>query len=159
MSEPIDRREFLKRTTTATAALALAPAVSLGEDQAGQRPVRVGLIGAGNRGCSLLRALMGMERVSVPAVCDIDKARIAVAGKIITDAGQNEPEGYADGDEAYKRLLTRDDLDAVIIATPWDLHTPMAAAGMRAGKYVAVEVPASINMAQCWELVRAHEET
>jgi len=61
--------------------------------------------------------------------------------------------------EDYKRLVERDDLDAVLIATPWEWHTHMAVAAMKAGKYAAIEVPASITLEQCWELVDTHEQT
>ncbi|KKL15851.1 hypothetical protein LCGC14_2501450, partial [marine sediment metagenome] len=47
----------------------------------------------------------------------------------------------------------------VLIATPGQWHTPMAVSAMKAGKYAAVEVPASITLEQCWELVDTHEQT
>ena len=68
-------------------------------------------------------------------------------------AGRGKPDAYVKGPEDYKRLLAREDLDAVIIATPWDWHTPMAVEAMKAGKYVGVEVPAAITLEECWALV------
>jgi len=73
--------------------------------------------------------------------------------------GHPEPEGYSRSEEDYKRLIERDDLDAVLIATPWEWHTPMAVASMKADKYAAIEVPASTTLEQCWELVDTHEQT
>ena len=55
--------------------------------------------------------------------------------------------------------MYRDDLDAVLIATYWEWHTPMAACAMRSGKYAAVEVPAALTFDECWELVNTQEET
>ena len=55
--------------------------------------------------------------------------------------------------------MGRDDLDAVIIATPWEWHAPMAVCAMKAGKYAGVEVPCAITLAECWDLVKTHETT
>ena len=73
--------------------------------------------------------------------------------------GRKRPEGYSSGVEDYLRLLNRQDLHAVIIATPWELHTPMAVAAMKAGKYAGVEVPAALRVEECWELVNTSEKT
>jgi predicted dehydrogenase len=126
---------------------------------ADDRGVRVGLIGCGGRGSGLLRILMGIERVGCPAVCDIVPGRAAAAQSRVEKSGRPKPEAYTDGPEAYLKLLERDDLDAVVIATPWNLHTPMAVAAMKAGKYAAVEVPAAQTFEQCWDLVNTHEAT
>jgi predicted dehydrogenase len=56
-------------------------------------------------------------------------------------------------------MVAREDLDAIITATPWELHTPVAVAAMKAGKYAATEVPAAITLEQCWELVNTSEQT
>ena len=47
----------------------------------------------------------------------------------------------------------------MIIACPWNWHTPMAVAAMKAGKHVGVEVPAAATVEECWELVRTSEST
>jgi predicted dehydrogenase len=49
------------------------------------------------------------------------------------------------------------DLDAIMTATPWELHTPVAVAAMKAGKYAATEVSAAITTEQCWELVNTNK--
>jgi predicted dehydrogenase len=58
----------------------------------------------------------------------------------------------------YKALLELE-LDAVIIATPWELHVPIAVATMEAGKHALVEVPAAITVEGCWELVETAQRT
>lgn len=140
----IDRRKFL----AAPAALAAAQ----------RQPVRIGVIGTGGRGTGLLRLLARMEQVAVPALNDIRKENLERAAGFITASGRPAPELYT-GEEDYRRLVARDDIDAVIIATPWEWHAKMAVAAMRAGKYAGVEVPAAITLDECWELVRVHEET
>jgi predicted dehydrogenase len=100
-----------------------------------------------------------MKGVLIPAICDINIEKVNKAQEKVVKAGQPKPQGYAQGDEAFRSLVERDDLDAVLIATPWEWHTPMAVASMKAGKYAAVEVPAAIDMQQCWDLVDTHEAT
>jgi len=56
-------------------------------------------------------------------------------------------------------MLAREDIDAVVICTPWHMHAPMAVEAMRAGKYAAVEVPCALTLEECWQLVDAHEQT
>ncbi len=160
MNRKIARRKFLKEGTAAAAGLTLASSALSDDASQSDKPVRVGVVGVGNRGTSLLRVLLSMKGVEVPAICDIDLQHLQRAADMVTQAGRKAPEGYSDGEErAFKSLMDRDDLDAVVVATPWEWHTPMAVYGMRAGKYVGVEVPAAITIEECWELVNTHEET
>ena len=62
-------------------------------------------------------------------------------------------------DHAFEGLLKRDDVDLVVIATPWNWHVPMAVAGMKQGKHVAIEVPAARTMQECWDMVNTSEAT
>ncbi len=149
------RRELLK----AGAAAGLAAAGVRPVRAADKRAVRIGIIGTGRRGSSHLRTLMRLPGVVVPALCDTNTANLAAARDIVVKAGQRKPEGYSGGEHAFEKLVERDDLDAVIITTPWDWHAPMALAAMNAGKYAAVEVPAALTLKQCWDLVRTSERT
>src|SRR5690606_24671244 len=124
-----------------------------------QRPVRIGMIGVGGRGYHLLSVLLGMENITVPAVCDIRPERNQIASRLITEKGHPAPETYGRDEYEFEKLNARDDLDAVIIATPWHWHTPMAAAAMKAGKSTGVEVPAALTSEECWDLVNTTEET
>ncbi len=137
--------------------MALGEPFRLGSDEA--KTIRIGVIGMGGRGTGLMRTLQGMKGVAIRAVCDIIPERVTRAQKIVVAAGQDAPEGYSDGDMAWSRLCGRDDLDAVIIATPWEWHTRMAVGAMKAGKYAGVEVPCSITTQECWDLVNTSEET
>lgn len=151
MQECMDRRGFL---TVASIGLAASRAGSGAENKA----VRLGVIGTGHRGTNLLQVALSIGAVEVPALCDIRKENLAKAQDVVETAGLKKPEGYL-GEEEYKRLLSRDDLDAVLIATPWEWHTPMAVYSMKTGKYTGVEVPAAITLEQCWELVNTQEQT
>jgi predicted dehydrogenase len=124
-----------------------------------REPVRVGLVGCGRRGLSLLNDLLGIEKVLVTAVCDVVPGQVAAAQTAVEKAKQKRPEGYSRDDHHYEDLVKRDDLDIVYIATPWRLHVPMAVAAMESGRHAAVEVPAAVTLEECWKLVETSERT
>jgi predicted dehydrogenase len=126
---------------------------------ADDRAVRIGVIGTGNRGRSLLSVLARMNGVEIPALCDIDAANAERAEAILEKAGRKKPERYGRNEEDFRWLLGRDDLDAVVIAAPWKWHAPMTVAAMKARKYAASEVPIAQTLEECWELVNTHEQT
>ena len=159
MSDKISRKDFIKVSSQAAVSLGVSAAI-LGSSKtfaAEAKTVRIGMSAVGNRGRSLLDIILAMPGIKVPAVCDINLENLGLAKSMVEKAGQKKCEGYSNGPEDFKRLMDRDDLDAVIIATPWELHTPMAVYAMKAGKYAAVEVPAAITFEQCWDLVDTHE--
>ena len=156
MNKQITRRDFIEIGTATTLGMALA-GDSAGADTA--KPIRVGVVGTGGRGTGLLGTMLHMKGLEFPALCDINVDNLARAQEIVVKAGHPEPEGYSKNEYIYEKLMSRDDLDAVIIATPWQWHTPMAVCGMKNGKYVGVEVPAAITLEECWDLVNTHEET
>jgi len=121
--------------------------------------VRVGIIGVGARGNSLLGNLLDLNRVRVTAVCDLVPGRVEAARHRVTKAGQPEPAGFSAGETDFENLCRRDDVDIVYIATPWDSHVPMALAAMTNGRHAAVEVPAAISLEECWQLVDTAEQT
>jgi predicted dehydrogenase len=121
--------------------------------------VRIGFVGLGGRGSSLLGNLLACEGVRVPAVCDVRPERARRAAERIGKSRQPTPETYTDGDHAYEALCRRDDLDLVLVATPWEWHVPMAVAAMTHGKHAAVEVPAATTLDDCWTLVDTSEKT
>jgi predicted dehydrogenase len=155
----IHRRDFLKANAAAAVAAGLMCLPDTSRAANSETPVRIGCVGVGGRGTGLLRVLLAMQGVDVPAVCDINPAAASRAQRLVVKLGRKEPELYTRGDEDYKRLMDRDDLDAVLIATPWEWHTPMSVYAMKAGKYVGVEVPCATTLDECWELVKTHEAT
>ena len=161
MSPGMNRRTFLKTTGAASARLVLADFKGglSAQSSAGGKKVRVGVLGTGGRGRGLLGVMLSLPGVEFPALCDINTEALAQAQDMVVKAGHPKPEGYGKDPEDFQRLLWRDDIDAVVIASFWEWHTPMAVAAMRNGKYAAVEVPAAMSFEECWELVNAHEET
>jgi predicted dehydrogenase len=124
-----------------------------------EKPVRIGMVGVGNRGTGLVRNLLHIPGVEIPAICDINEANLKNAQALVEKAGRKVPEGYSKGLEDFRRLVAREDLDAVMTATPWEWHTPVCVAAMKAGKYAASEVPAAVTLEECWELVNTSEQT
>jgi predicted dehydrogenase len=156
----ISRREFLKANAVATLSLAAKTrGVNFPHSISGGKPVRIGVVGTGNRGRGLLGILLGMEDVEIPALCDINREHLTMAEDMVSKSDRKKPEGYWKDEYVFQKLMDRDDIDAVIIATYWEWHTPMAVYGMKAGKYVGVEVPAAYTLEECWELVDTYEET
>lgn len=153
----MDRRTFVKGSAGAMAGVAgFRPHLVLGRDD---REVRLAIIGVGGRGTSLLELALQREDTKINALCDIDPEALGNAVRAVEEAGRDAPATYGNGEEDFRNMVARDDLDAVIIATPWLWHTPMAVAAMRAGKTVGVEVPAAVTIDDCWELVHTSETT
>jgi hypothetical protein len=168
---PLSRRSFLQAGAASAIALGFSPMNATAHAPATRvqaktmmnvpfeaKEPRLGIIGVGGRGTSLLEDLLAAN-AQVRAICDVvpDKAKHAL--QLIEKTGQHPPELYTENDHAYERLVARDDLDLVVIATPWRWHVPMAVAGMRTGKHVAVEVPAATTLDDCWRLVNTSEAT
>jgi len=157
MNNNIDRRKFFTISAMSTLAIQTSKIANSSVNQ--DKPVRIGMIGMGNRGCSLLGILLRLKNVEIPAICDIKQERLDYANSLFQKAGHKKPEIYNQNEYAFEKVNSRDDLDAIIIATPWNWHTKMAVSAMKSGKYVGVEVPAATSVDECWELVNTAEET
>jgi predicted dehydrogenase len=170
----ISRRSFVKRTAMGGAGLLIATdllnaelaattpksagATMMGVPFEVRERVRLGIIGVGGRGTSLLGDLLAVQNVEVNAICDLVPEKVAHAQKMVTDAGQPEPKGFTKGETDFKNL-TQLDLDIVYIATPWNWHVPMALDAMKNGKHAAVEVPTCTTLQECWDVVDTSEAT
>ena len=120
--------------------------------------VRVGFIGLGMRGPGAVERFTHIEGTEIKALCDLYPERAAAAQKILEKAGRPHADEYS-GEEGWKELCQRDDIDLVYIVTPWQKHVEMAVYAMEQGKHVAIEVPAATSLAECWELVNTAERT
>src|SRR5438552_5338219 len=142
------RRQLLQLGTAGVAAAALATSHP-SESQANSSTVmnlpftplnpRIGIVGTGGRGTSLLQNFLATD-VQVNALCDIVPEKAQNAQTLVEKAGQKAPALYTNGDHAFEALVARDDLDVVVMATPWRWHTPMAVAAMKNGKHALTEV-------------------
>jgi len=145
LNGPGTRREFLKKTALASAAVAAAPllrptlygqAPSAGVTGANSR-ITVGYIGVGGQGLNAHVRIMQnnatANNIAQVAVCDVWQKRVDAAKAVIGGTCK----GYTD----YRQLLEQKDIDSVVIATHDPLHAPTAIAALEAGKHVYVEKP------------------
>ena len=121
--------------------------------------VRMGFVGVGLQGGSHVQNFLQIPNVEIVAICDIDGPRAAEVGHWVAEAGRAAPDLYTRGDEDYRRLCERTDVDLVFNATPWRWHVPICLEAMNTGKHTAVEVPAAYRVDDCWQLVEAAERT
>lgn len=120
--------------------------------------VQIGFIGLGNRGPTHVDAMTHIEGAEIKALCDIRAEKVNAVKKSLENTKHN-PTVYTDKEDAWKKLCEQPDIDAVYIATPWSLHTPMAVYAMEHGKHAFIEVPAAKTLDECWELVKTSERT
>lgn len=118
--------------------------------------LRVGIIGLGNRGKSLLdMVLVKLDDIDYTAVCDLYEDRVEDAAKSIVDSGRKEPFKTTD----YKEVMDKEKVDCVMIITPWKFHTEMAIYAMEKGIPCGCEIGGAISLDECFELVETWEKT
>ncbi len=122
------RRELLSASAAALSAPAFLQAQNTNNE------IRVGIIGVGGRGSAVLTRVVKSANVRVVAVCDIDSEARDCGATIAKDSS---PTLLSD----YRELLDRNDIDAVVIATPVDLHKEMAVATLESGRHLYLEKP------------------
>ncbi len=127
------RREFAVKSILATAAIGvptLAMANLVGKEKVSEA-VNIGIIGTGVRGCELIRFINQIENLKVVACCDIIPFRL--------EEGLRMAEGNAMGYKDYRRLLENSEVDAVLVATPFNSHSKIAIDALDAEKHVYCE--------------------
>jgi hypothetical protein len=158
MTITTNRRNFIKTTAAAGLGLSIIPSgIVFGKDK--DTKVRLGFIGVGLRGQSHLELALKRNDVEVVAICDIQQRMIDMSMKLITESGKPKPQVILEGVQGYKKLLENKDIDAVIIATPWEWHSIMCLDSMNAKRYVGCEVNVGMTVEECWELVHTSERT
>ena len=139
------RRKFIGQVATGLAGtLAAGPATVLGASGR----VRVGIVGAGDRGMELLQQVRACSNAEVVAFADVTQARLDRAR-----AGSPGAAAYRD----YRRLLDDESIDAVIVATPQHLHAQQFCAALDAGKHVYLEKTAALTVEQAKRMRAAYQ--
>jgi hypothetical protein len=156
--EKVSRRRFVKTGTIAALGLGMLPS-QINAFGSSARPVRVGVVGTGNRGTGHVGTLLTIEGVEIAAVCDLVESKAMNAAQLCQDAGRTRPVVYSKDAFTYKEMLDKEKLDAVIIATYWDSHTAIALHAMKNGTYPGIEVPAALTVEDTWRLVETSEKT
>ncbi|MEO6528569.1 MAG: Gfo/Idh/MocA family oxidoreductase [Gemmatimonadaceae bacterium] len=120
--------------------------------------VRVGIVGTGLRGRSVLTELLGVDHVRIVALCDVVPDKAQRAAKMVAEKGQPDPTLYTKSERDFERLVARDDIDIVYTATPWEWHAPVMLAALAHGKHAAAECPIGLTLRDLWALVDASEK-
>ena len=124
--------------------------------------VKVGIIGLGNRGKVLLEMfdyLIENGNAEITAVCDIQEKNRNFALNHLKKKQKKKPMSFGKDENSWEDLVLQDNIDLVLIATPWRWHTPMVLKAMESGKHVACEVPISYTLEDCWKIVQTAEDT
>ena len=147
----LNRRHFIKG---ATASLALSAFGTHGMDITNQtKPIRVALIGTGWYGKSDLFRLIQVAPVEVIALCDVDKNVLSAAADLVSKRQKSgkKPKQYGD----YRKLLSENKLDIVIIGTPDHWHALQTIDALKAGTHVYVQKPISVDVVEGEAMVAA----
>lgn len=126
------------------------------------KKVRVGIIGLGNRGTTLLEMFQWLAQhnhCEIVALSDLQEQKVKKASERLKKWQRKKPATYFGGKDEWKKLAKQDNIDLILITTPWELHTSMAVYGMNQGKHVACEVPIAYTLSDCWKLVETAEQT
>jgi len=99
--------------------------------------------------------LLSVAGVVVPAVCDLYEDRAQAGARLVEEKTGVTSTVYLD----HKEMLAKEKLDAVLCCTTWITHGRIAVDSMRAGCHVALEVGGAASVEECWQMVRASEET
>ena len=152
-TKALSRREFLKRSATVASVVfggpTVVPASLFGADAPSNRIV-MGCIGVGRMGLGDMKEVLGFKQAQVVAVCDVDSKRVKHAQQLVerhyaTQSKNGTYKGCA-GYKDFRELVARDDIDAVLIATPDHWHTLPALAAAKTGKDIFLQKPLTLTI-------------
>jgi predicted dehydrogenase len=154
------RRKFLETSLLSAAGLSFLPKTGYSKnlsDREDIHQIRLGFIGVGRQAMGILNGMMKIPGVEVLACADVyeikrERFKLRV-NKISNEIGKTSPkvDVYYD----YKDLLARQDIDAVVIASPDHWHALMAIDACKAGKDIYLEKPLTLTIKEGQELVKA----
>jgi predicted dehydrogenase len=155
MNANITRRGFLQRTALTAlggAAATLLPAKAARAARVGVGDkVRLGMIGTGGMGRAHIYALAQDSQCELVALCDCFRPRYEEVVPNVEKITGKKPDVYQD----FRRVLDRDDIDAVFVVTPDHWHPLMTILACQAGKDVYVEKPACTTVEEGRAMVTA----
>ena len=151
----VNRRDFIKKTALAGAAIGLAGPMSIarGAGSSANDQVTVAVMAARSRAAVLARTFAQVRGTVVKSVFDVDNRPLAELAEDLSELQGRKPETGTD----FRRALEDPDIDALVIGAPDFWHTPAAIMALQAGKHVYVEKPGSHNPAEAELIVRAQQ--
>lgn len=150
---PVSRRRFLRQTALGSTLAFPFVRRSLAAARSANEDIRIAVIGLGNKGGSHVRGLLKLKGVLLAAICDVDPERLAKQVEVAKAEGVT-PFTATDP----RHILARNDVDAVVIATPNHWHAVLAVWACRAGKDVYVEKPVSHSIWEGAQIVSAAKQ-
>jgi predicted dehydrogenase len=152
----LTRREFIDAMAVGAAGLAVgATAKSYGQILGANDRLNFAVIGLNGRAYAHLASLKANKAAArISHVCDVDSTIL----RKFAEAAKQEMGEPAAAEKDFRKILEQKDVDAITIATPDHWHTPMAIAGLRAGKHVYLEKPCSHNPAEGALLIEAQQK-
>lgn len=117
--------------------------------------IKIGWIGLGQRGISLLKDVVLPQKETVTAVCDLYRDRCSDGADAVEKACGVRPAEYS----SYKDVIADENVSVIIICTAWESHTEIAVSAMNARKAVAMEVGGAYSLEQCHLLIKTYEKT
>jgi predicted dehydrogenase len=153
----LSRRSFLGGVGAVLAAPYILPATVFGADgtTAPSNRIHIGVVGAGSQAKGLTENAIQHNNVRIMAVCDVDKNRLAEA-KGLVDAYYGDQACGTHSD--FRELLAREDIDAVIVATPDHWHALVCVEAARRGKDIYCEKPLTWSLGEGRAVVKAVQE-
>lgn len=128
----MDRRQFVRKSGIGAIAISLpyglqAELITTDQD----KPIKIGIIGTGDRGGGLIPIINEIDKLEVGACCDVLPFRL--------DAAMKKVEGNVMAYSDYRSLLEDKSLNAILIATPFSTHTNIALDALQTGKHIYCE--------------------
>ncbi|HDP34119.1 MAG TPA: Gfo/Idh/MocA family oxidoreductase [Candidatus Hydrogenedentes bacterium] len=157
----ISRRSFLKNAAAASAAPFILPSAVWSADRSPNDRLVMGFIGTGKQSRGLLGAFLNHRVCQVVAVCDVDTTRRTDAQQRVNEFYTARPDrGTPDCGACvdFREIISRDDIDAVCIATPDHWHTIPVIAALQSGKDVYCEKPLTHNVKEAIAIMDAVEK-
>ncbi|MDR1601312.1 MAG: Gfo/Idh/MocA family oxidoreductase [Tannerella sp.] len=154
----ISRRDFFRNMGALGSGSLLLSAFpwlqSCGDDEkkaiAGSEKLKLAIIGTGSRGQYHMQNLLKIPHVEVAALCDDFDLHLKQAAAIYPQA-----KTYVD----YRRVLDRNDIQAVLIATPLDMHAPITIEALQTGKHVFCEKSMALTPEDCLAMYRTYKNS
>ena len=152
------RRSFLKQAAAVSAVPFILPSnIWCAETKPAER-LTLGFIGMGRQSGNLLNAFLNHKRCQVVAVCDVDTTRRTLAQERVNAFYTRRPKRGTADCRAYvdfMKIIERNDIDAVCIATPDHWHTIPVLAALQSGKDVYCEKPLTHNIHEAVSIIDA----
>lgn len=134
----------------------------VGHKTAPLNKTRVGIIGMGNRGSVLIQMfdwLVKNNKAEIVALSDLKETKVKENNDYLKKIQTKQAELYFGNETEWQKLVKRDDIDLILICTPWENHAEMSIMAMEHKKHVACEVPIAYTLEDCWKIIEVAERT